>query len=207
MVTHAFFELLKQFFTEPATNLFPVRNAPQNVHKTLKAVEAGKASINPPVEIPPNFRGKILYDREACIGCQMCIKVCPSMTIENLPEERKVKFYMARCTFCALCTEICPKKCIRMSDQFIMANLDKYGEDMIVLDSGNFTAEDKPKEEPKKEAPPTPPKPVEKPKETPAPPKPVEKPKVAPPASPAPVEKPKETPTPRVAPPATPPMP
>ena len=157
-------------------------------------MEAGKASINPPVEIPPNFRGKILYDREACIGCQMCIKVCPSMTIENLPEERKVKFYMARCTFCALCTEICPKKCIRMSDQFIMANLDKYGEDMIVLDSGNFTAEVKPKEEPKKEEPKAPPKPVEKPKET-------------PPAPPKPVEKPKETPTPRVAPPATPPMP
>ncbi len=196
MVTHAFFELLKQFFTEPATNLFPVRNAPQNVHKTLKAVEAGKASINPPVEVPPGFRGKILYDREACIGCQMCIKVCPSMTIENLPEERKVKFYISRCTFCALCTEICPKKCIKMSDQFIMANLDKYGDDMIVLDSGNFTAEDKAKEEPKKEAPPAPPKPTR-----PAPP--------APAATPKPVEKPKKTPPAPAAPvaPATPPAP
>jgi formate hydrogenlyase subunit 6/NADH:ubiquinone oxidoreductase subunit I len=215
MVTHAFFELLKQFFTEPATNLFPVRNAPQNVHKTLKAVEAGKASINPPVEIPPNFRGKILYDKEACIGCQMCIKVCPAMAIENIAEERKVKFYMARCTFCALCTEICPKNCIKMSDQFIMANLDKYGEDMIVTDSGNFTAEDKPKEEPKKEepkkvepkkeAPPAPPKPAEKPKET--PPKPEKKPKEAPPAPPKEKEEPKEAPKPRVAPPAAPPMP
>lgn len=150
MVTHAFFELLKQFFTEPATNLFPVRNAPQNVHRTLKAVEQGKAKINPPVEVPPDFRGKILYDREACIGCQMCIKVCPSQTIEFIPDGRKVKFYMSRCTFCALCTEICPKDCIKMSQDFIMANLDKYGDEMIVTDSGNFTAEDKPKkEEPK----------------------------------------------------------
>ncbi|MGA1873750.1 MAG: 4Fe-4S dicluster domain-containing protein [Thermoplasmatota archaeon] len=162
MVTHAFFELLKQFFTEPATNLFPVKNAPNNVHRTLKAVEAGKASINPPVEVPPDFRGKILYDREACIGCQMCLKVCPSQTIEFIPDTRKVKFYMSRCTFCALCTEICPKKCIRMSDQFIMANLDKYGEDMVVTDSGNFTAEDKakeapePAEKPKKASPPPP---------------------------------------------------
>jgi formate hydrogenlyase subunit 6/NADH:ubiquinone oxidoreductase subunit I len=203
MVTHAFFELLKQFFTEPATNLFPVRNAPQNVHKTLKAVEAGKASINPPVEIPPDFRGKILYDKEACIGCQMCIKVCPAMAIENIAEERKVKFYMSRCTFCALCTEICPKNCIKMSDQFIMANLDKYGEDMIVTDSGNFTAEDKPKEEPKKEEP----KKEEPKKEDPKkvapkiPPAPVEKPKEAPPAPIEPVEKPK------VSPPPTPPLP
>jgi formate hydrogenlyase subunit 6/NADH:ubiquinone oxidoreductase subunit I len=191
---------LKQFFTEPATNLFPVRNAPQNVHKTLKAVEAGKASINPPVEIPPNFRGKILYDKEACIGCQMCLKVCPAMAIEFIPDERKVKFYMSRCTFCALCTEICPKKCIKMSDQFIMANTDKYGEDMIVTDSGNFTSEQKSKEEPKKE-----PKKEEPKKEAPkTPPKPVEKPKEAPPA-PA-KEEPKEE-QPRVAPPPAPPMP
>jgi formate hydrogenlyase subunit 6/NADH:ubiquinone oxidoreductase subunit I len=174
-----------------------VRNAPNNVHKTLKAVEAGKAQINPPVEVPKDFRGKILYDREACIGCQMCIKVCPAMAIENIPEERKVKFYMSRCTFCALCTEICPKNCIKMSDTFIMANLDKYGEDMIVTDSGNFTAEDKPKEEPKKEAPKAPPKPAEKPKEA-APPKPEEKPKEAPKPPAAP-----KTP----APPPTPPMP
>ncbi|MGA1866689.1 MAG: 4Fe-4S binding protein [Thermoplasmatota archaeon] len=149
MVTHAFFELLKQFFSEPATNIFPVKNAPKNVHNTLKAVEAGKAHIHPPVEVPPDFRGKVQYDREACIGCQMCIKVCPAQAIEFIPDARKVKFYMSRCTFCALCTEICPKKCIRMSDQFIMANLDKYGKDMIVLDSGNFTAEAKTKGTPK----------------------------------------------------------
>ncbi|MFW3146485.1 MAG: 4Fe-4S dicluster domain-containing protein [Thermoplasmatota archaeon] len=151
MVTHAFFELLKQFFSEPATNLFPVKNAPNNVHRTLKAVEQGKAKINPPVEVPPGFRGKIMYDREACIGCQMCMKVCPSETIEFIPEGRKVQFYISRCTFCALCTEICPKKCIKLSEEFLMAGLDKYREDMIVKDSGNFTAADKPKEAPKPE--------------------------------------------------------
>ena len=153
MVTHAFFELLKQFFTEPATNLFPVRNAPGNVHRTLKAVEQGKAKINPPVEVPPDFRGKILYDREACIGCQMCIKVCPSQTIEFIPEGRKVKFYMSRCTFCALCTEICPKDCIRMSDTFIMATLDKNSKDMIVEDTPSFRVEEKKPEAPPKAPP------------------------------------------------------
>ena len=148
MVTHAFYELLKQFFSDPATNLFPVKNHPGSVHGTLRKVEKGKAKLNPPVEVPPDFRGKILYDREACIGCQMCIKVCPSATIEFIPDGRKVKFYMARCTFCALCTEICPKKCIKMSDTFLMANTDKYGKDMfgndmVVLDSGRFVVEEK----------------------------------------------------------------
>lgn len=140
MVTHAFFELLKQFFSDPATNMFPVKHAPKNVHKALKMVEQGKVQLNSPVEVPPGFRGKVEYDREACIGCQMCLKVCPSETIEFIPGERKVKFHMSRCTFCALCTEICPKKCIRMSDTFIMATLDKNSKDMIVLDSGNWTA-------------------------------------------------------------------
>lgn len=151
MVTHAFFELLKQFFSDPATNLFPLAHAPQNIHRTLESVERGEKNINPPVEIPPNFRGKIEYDREACIGCQMCIKVCPSETIEYIPDDRKVKFYISRCTFCALCTDICPKNCIRMSSEFLMANTDKYGDDMIVTDSGNFTAEGTEEKEEKKE--------------------------------------------------------
>ncbi len=153
MVTHAFFELLKQFFSDPATNLFPVKHAPKNVHKALKAVEQGKAQLYPPVEIPPGFRGKIEYDREACIGCQMCIKVCPSETIEFVADERKVLFHMSRCTFCALCTEICPKNCIRMSDTFLMATLDKNSKEMTVTDSGNWTAEGKEPKEDKKEAP------------------------------------------------------
>lgn len=143
MVTHAFIELLKQFFSDPATNLFPVPYAPQNVHKALKAIDSGKVKMISHVEVPDGFRGKILFDREACIGCQMCLKVCPSETIEFIPEGRKVKFYMSRCTFCALCTEICPKKCIRMSKEFLMANTDKYGPDMIVLDSGKFVQEEK----------------------------------------------------------------
>ncbi len=152
MVTHAFWELVKQFFNEPATNLFPVKGHPGNVHRTLKAVESGKAKLNPPVEVPQGFRGKVQYDRQACIGCQMCIKVCPSSAIEFIPDGKKVKFYMTRCTFCALCTEICPKKCIRMSDQFIMVNTDKYGPDMVVVDSGPFASEKK--EAPKVPAPP-----------------------------------------------------
>ena len=143
MVTHAFFELLKQFFKDPVTNRFPVTHTPHNMHQTLKAVEAGKAQLNPPVPIPPNYRGKIKYDRDACIGCQMCIKVCPSQTIEFIPDDRKVLFYMSRCTFCQMCVDICPKDCIRMTDQFIMANLDKYGDDMIVKDSGPFVEQEK----------------------------------------------------------------
>jgi formate hydrogenlyase subunit 6/NADH:ubiquinone oxidoreductase subunit I len=143
MVTQAFYELLKQFFNDPVTNLFPVKEHPGNVHGTLRKVEQGRVKLNPPVEVPPGFRGKILYDREACIGCQMCIKVCPSATIEFIPEGKKVKFYMARCTFCALCNDICPKKCIKMSDTFIMANTDKYGKDMIVIDSGRFVVTEK----------------------------------------------------------------
>lgn len=153
MVTHAFFELLKQFFSDPATNLFPLKHAPKNVHAALKKVEAGKVDLYPPVEIPKDFRGKIEYDREACVGCQMCIKVCPSQTIEFIPDGRKVKFYMSRCTFCALCTEICPKNCIRMSDTFLMANLDKDGPDMIVEDTPSFRVEEKKPEPPAKVAP------------------------------------------------------
>jgi len=150
MVTHAFIELVKQFFTKPATNLFPAPYAPDSIHRTLKKIESDPKKMIPPVEVPEGFRGKIQYDREACIGCQMCIKVCPSEAIEFIPGDRKVKFYMSRCTFCALCNDICPKKCIRMSQEFLMANMDKYGSDMIVVDSGRFVVKEaeKPKQAP-----------------------------------------------------------
>ncbi len=102
------------------------------MHAALAAIKAGKVSITPPVEVPEDFRGKITYDKESCIGCQMCIKVCPSRAIEFKPEERKIKIFVTRCTFCEMCTEICPTKSLAMSKEFLLGTTEKYGEDMVI---------------------------------------------------------------------------
>ncbi len=69
------------------------------------------------VPIPERFRGKIIYDKNACIGCLLCIRTCPSGVI-TATAERKVKFDVARCMFCGQCVEICPKKAITLSSEF-----------------------------------------------------------------------------------------
>lgn len=69
------------------------------------------------VPIPERFRGRIAYDKNACIGCLLCIRVCPGGAITSTVE-KKVKFEVAKCIFCGQCVEICPKKAIILSSDF-----------------------------------------------------------------------------------------
>ena len=125
-------QVISQMFKHPFTNLFPAKYVPSSVTKFLEDVNTGKAKIIPPVETPKGFRGKIQYDKEKCIGCKLCINVCPSGAIEFKPEEKKIRIYLARCTFCSQCNDICPVHCLSMSNEFLLADTDKYSNALIV---------------------------------------------------------------------------
>ncbi len=124
--------VLKQLFLNSATNKFPAKYAPASTIKFLEKVTKGELKMVPPVAVPPNFRGKIAYDREKCTGCRLCIRVCPTKAIEFLPEEKKVKIFVSRCCFCAQCTDICPPKVLSMTDEFLLSNYDKYADELVV---------------------------------------------------------------------------
>lgn len=126
--------LLTQLFKTPATNKFPAKYAPKSVLGFLDSIQKGKAKLNPPIEIPPKFRGKIAYDREKCIGCQLCIKVCPTKAIEFMPEEKKIKIFVSRCCFCAQCNDICPVDALSMTDEFMLSSYDKYASELVVTE-------------------------------------------------------------------------
>ncbi len=115
-------ELLRQLFKKPATNEFPAKHAPKSVLKLLEKVSKGKARLNPPIPVPEKFRGKIDYDRNKCIGCKLCIKVCPAAAVVFQEKERKIKYICSRCTFCAQCVDVCPVNALTLSNEFLIAD-------------------------------------------------------------------------------------
>lgn len=125
-------KVLSQMFKKPWTNKFPAKYQPSNTTKYLKAVGAGEAKINPPIPTPPGFRGKIIYDKEKCTGCRLCIKVCPCEAIEYKEEDKKIKIYIGRCCFCSQCNDVCPTNCLSMGDEFLLADSDPYAKALIV---------------------------------------------------------------------------
>lgn len=76
------------------------------------------------VPVPQRYRGKIVYDREACIGCLLCIRTCPSGVI-TATEEKKVAFDISRCVFCGQCEQTCPKDAVKLSSEFEIAVYEK----------------------------------------------------------------------------------
>ena len=136
MPTPMVLELIKQLLKKPTTNCFPVKYYPgkTTVTELINKVRDGEVEINPPVNIAEKFRGKIAYDRETCIGCKLCIRVCPSRAIEFIPEEKKIKIRIDRCIFCSQCNDVCPTNSLSMSENFLLANEDRLDSEMIVKD-------------------------------------------------------------------------
>jgi len=59
------------------------------------------------VENKPRFLNK------NCIGCKMCILVCPEACIEGT-EKNNFKADLDFCKGCGLCAAVCPKKDVEM---------------------------------------------------------------------------------------------
>ncbi len=138
-------QLIHQLWEKVFTNSFPVSAMPDSLSEALLAAQEGEITLNPPVDIGHRFRGKVDYDRASCIGCKLCIKVCPANAIEFLPEEKKVQIHNDRCCFCGQCVEICPVKCLSMSDEFLISSYER--KEQITTDSGKPLPTEGPSEE------------------------------------------------------------
>ena len=135
MLNRMMIELFRRVHRKPFTNPFPVKHLPENLSEALEAAGRGEITLNPPVPVPEHFRGRIAYHRKACIGCKLCIKVCPANAIEYLPEEKKVAIHVDRCCFCEQCTEICPVSCLHMTEGSLNSSYERREE--VVRDSGS----------------------------------------------------------------------
>ena len=124
------------YFLEGIANIFkPALTSKENLDDTKGA---------------KNYRGKLTFDNEACIGCGICMRVCAgdAITKEMKPveggQEITMKFDLYSCTFCGMCKDFCPKKAIDMTDEVMLVEREK--ENLII--GGSFIKKIPPRKPP-----------------------------------------------------------
>ena len=99
-------QVLKSLFKKPATEGYPFAK----------------------FEMPENFRGKLKFYPERCIGCKMCMRDCPSnaITIRKVADKVfEADIDLGRCIYCAQCVDSCPKKALEATCEFELASIDR----------------------------------------------------------------------------------
>lgn len=81
------------------------------------------------------FRGRIHFEFDKCIACEVCVRVCPI----NLPvvdwefqksmKKKQLKSYsidFGVCIFCGNCVEFCPTNCLSMTEEYELSTYDRH---------------------------------------------------------------------------------
>lgn len=81
------------------------------------------------------FRGRIHFEFDKCISCEVCVRVCPI----NLPvvdwefnkesKKKQLKHYsidFGVCIFCANCVEYCPTNCLSVTEEYAFSVYDRH---------------------------------------------------------------------------------
>lgn len=79
-------------------------------------------------ELPENYRGKIKFFPDRCIGCRLCMRDCPSEAIEIVKVGEKkfeAHFNLGRCIYCAQCVDSCNKDALAITGEFELAQFSR----------------------------------------------------------------------------------
>jgi NADH-quinone oxidoreductase subunit I len=106
--------------------------------QTIKRLFSKPVTVHYPdetVEISDNFRGRIVLDMEACIGCTLCSQACPNgtdcMTVvpgrkqDNNKRGLWPRIDVVKCMYCGLCEEVCPTDAIFLTPEFRTSRTDR----------------------------------------------------------------------------------
>jgi formate hydrogenlyase subunit 6/NADH:ubiquinone oxidoreductase subunit I len=81
-----------------------------------------------PSRMPQDFRGKVQFLAERCVGCKLCQRDCPSnaLTINKVGDKRyEAVFQLDKCIFCAQCVDSCNKDAMHSTLEYELATLDR----------------------------------------------------------------------------------
>ncbi|MEO0408303.1 MAG: NAD(P)H-quinone oxidoreductase subunit I [Cyanobacteria bacterium P01_A01_bin.135] len=110
----------------------------QGLSVTFDHLQRRPVTVQYPYEklIPSErYRGRIHFEFDKCIACEVCVRVCPI----NLPvvdwefnkaaKKKNLKHYsidFGVCIFCGNCVEYCPTNCLSMTEEYELAAYDRH---------------------------------------------------------------------------------
>ncbi|MGF1496741.1 MAG: NAD(P)H-quinone oxidoreductase subunit I [Elainellaceae cyanobacterium] len=110
----------------------------QGLSVTFDHMQRRPVTVQYPYEklIPSErYRGRIHFEFDKCISCEVCVRVCPI----NLPvvdwefnretKKKNLKHYsidFGVCIFCGNCVEYCPTNCLSMTEEYELASYDRH---------------------------------------------------------------------------------
>lgn len=81
------------------------------------------------------FRGRIHFEFDKCISCEVCVRVCPinlpvvDWEFDKATKKKKLNHYsidFGVCIFCGNCVEYCPTNCLSMTEEYELSTYDRH---------------------------------------------------------------------------------
>ncbi|MGK7877273.1 MAG: NAD(P)H-quinone oxidoreductase subunit I [Xenococcaceae cyanobacterium] len=132
------FKILKQVSDYAKESVQAAKYIGQGLSVTFDHMRRRPVTVQYPYEklIPSErFRGRIHFEFDKCISCEVCVRVCPI----NLPvvdwefnkktKKKELKHYsidFGVCIFCGNCVEYCPTNCLSMTEEYELASYDRH---------------------------------------------------------------------------------
>lgn len=102
----------------------------------------GKTVIHRPVTVlypyekewvPDNYRGRPGLDFDKCVGCGMCVRMCPTACIKLVDSEdsdgktvKRPQVNLGRCAMCGYCAEYCPVDAMTVTPEYELAEFTRF---------------------------------------------------------------------------------
>ena len=132
------FKVLKQVQEYAKESLQAAKYIGQGLSVTFDHMKRRPVTVQYPYEklIPSErYRGRIHYEFDKCISCEVCVRVCPinlpvvDWEFDKKAKKKKLKHYsidFGVCIFCGNCVEYCPTNCLSMTEEYELASYDRH---------------------------------------------------------------------------------
>jgi NAD(P)H-quinone oxidoreductase subunit I len=123
-------------YTQDAVNA--ARYITQGLGVTFDHLRRRPITVQYPYEklIPSErYRGRIHYEFDKCIACEVCVRVCPinlpvvDWVMNKATKKKELRNYsidFGVCIFCGNCVEYCPTNCLSMTEEYELAAFDRH---------------------------------------------------------------------------------